>query len=84
MTQTIEFQSRVGADGVLDLHVPLGEMGAGADVVITIRRVPDLSVPQITDPAQWRRLAEESYGACAGLGLERPPQGEFETREALE
>ena len=83
MTETIEFQSRIGEDGVLDLHVPLGEM-AGADVVVTIRRVISQSKPSITDPVQWHRLADESYGSCADVGLDRPEQGEFETREPLE
>lgn len=84
MTGAIEFHSRVGADGVLDLHVPLGEMDAGADVVITIRRVHSRQPPTVTDPAEWHRLAEESYGSCADLGLERPTQGQFEIREHLE
>jgi len=74
MTETVEFQSRVGDDGVLDLHVPLGQRVAGADVVITIRRVGDPAAPRTIDPTERRRLLDESYGSCSGLGLERPPQ----------
>jgi hypothetical protein len=84
MTETIQFQSRIGDNGILDLHVPLREIGAGADVVVTIRRVPTQSMPNILDPAEWHRLLDESYGSCVGLGLQRPPQGEFETREPVE
>ena len=83
MTETIEFQSRVGEDGVLDLHVPLGEMGAGADVVVTIRRVSNPTVFQPMDAEQWHRLVGESYGSCADLGLERTLPGSYEIREVV-
>jgi len=84
MTESIEFQSRVGKDGILDLHVPLGEIGAGADVVVTVRRIPSQATPTISDSADWHRLVNELYGSCAGHGLERPPQGQFESREQIE
>ncbi|MGA2500534.1 MAG: hypothetical protein ABSH20_22565 [Tepidisphaeraceae bacterium] len=83
MPETIEFQSRVGSDGVLDLHVSLGESEAGADVVVTIRAVSPVGDGK-SNAADWHRFVEETYGSCAGLGLERQPQGEFEQREALE
>jgi hypothetical protein len=83
MPETIEFQSRVGADGVLDLHVPLGESEAGTDVLVTIRAVSSVGNRK-SNPADWHRFVEETYGSCAGLGLERQPQGEFDKREALE
>lgn len=76
MPETIEVQSRVGSDGVLDLHVPLGESEAGAEVVVTIRAVPSAGNGK-SDPADWHRFVEETYGSCAGLGLERQPQGEL-------
>jgi hypothetical protein len=34
--------------------------------------------------ADWHRFVEQTYGSCAGLGIERPPQGEFEKRENIE
>jgi len=83
MPETIEFQSRVGSNGVLDLHVPLGESEAGADVVVTIRAVSSVGNAK-SNPADWHRFVEETYGSCAGLGLERQLQGEFERREAVE
>jgi hypothetical protein len=84
MNETVEFQSRVGDDGVLDLHLPLGQRVAGADVVITIRPVGNLAALRTVDPAERRRLLDESYGSCSGLGLERAPQDQFETREPVE
>jgi hypothetical protein len=86
MPDTVEFKSRVGPDGTLDLHVALGEAEAGADVVVTIRRAsPLISTPtKATDPQEWHRFVEQTYGSCADLGLERQPQGEFENREPTE
>ena len=84
MHETIEFQSRVGQDGVLDLHVPLGNTEAGAEVVVTIRRLAPHAAPPAEDRAEWHRFVEETYGSCAGFGLERQPQGELEKREAIE
>jgi hypothetical protein len=81
MSETIEFKSRVGPDGSLDLHVSLGEAEAGADVVVTIRRTSPSTEPPATDPQDWHRFVEQTYGSCAGLGLERQLQGEFEKRE---
>ncbi len=66
-SDTIEFQSRVGPDGMLTLQVPLGQAEAGTDVVVTIRPVVPVK-------------KEGSPTDC----VERHPQGEFESREAIE
>ena len=84
MTDRIEFKSRVNEDGTLDLHVPLGESEAGVDVIVTIRRASPAAPAGAVDPQEWHRFVQETYGSCAGLGLERQPQGEFERRETLE
>lgn len=85
MPETVEFKSRVGPYGTLDLHVSLGEAEAGADVVVTIRRAsPAQSTSTQADLQEWHRFVEKTYGSCAGLDLERQPQGEFEEREAIE
>lgn len=84
MIKTVEFRSRIGADGVLDLHVPLRELGAGANVVVTVRAAHAEQAPAMADSAERRRILDESYGSCDGLGLERQPQGQFETREGFE
>lgn len=79
---TIQLHSRVGADGVLKLEVPLGPQDANTDVVITIQPTQKTNAPQ-TKKA-WDVFLDETFGSCAGLGLERGPQGEYETREALD
>jgi hypothetical protein len=64
--------------------VPLGEIEAGAQVLVTIRKMPTEVGPPISDRDEWHRFVEETYGSCAGMGVERPSQGEFEKREAIE
>jgi hypothetical protein len=77
----IQLQSRVGADGVLKLSLPLGPDDANRDVIVTIRSLPVSG----TQPAQpWDVFLDETYGSCAGLGLERGPQWEYEAREPLD
>jgi len=84
MSNTIEFKSRVGADGVLDIHVPLGEANAGTDVVISIRQMPAENSHVAMSEEEWRAALKKAYGSAAGLGLERHPQGEYEIRETIE
>lgn len=76
----LQIQSRVGADGILKLSLKLGPKDANRDVIVTIQSVPEPS----TKPRQdWKEFVEATYGSCAGLELERQPQGEYETREPL-
>jgi hypothetical protein len=84
MTDTVEFHSRVGQDGVLDLHIPLGNAEAGADVVVTIRRAPGNGAVTHGGLTDWHDFVETTYGSCAGFGVERQPQGGFDKREAIE
>ena len=81
MTQPIQIHSRVGDDGILNLRVPLGPAEAGSVVVVRIEPVEGDSTQS---PSDWQRFVDETYGSCAGLGLERQDQGTFEVREALE
>ncbi len=78
----MEFESEVGSDGVLTLRVALPPEEASGRVRVTIQPVPKPSTDQ--DNEEWHRILRETYGACAGMGLERPDQGEFEVRDAIE
>ena len=66
---TIQVQSRVGDDGVLTLRIPLGAQDANTEVTVTIE-------PARTNgnaALDWHAFVKETYGSCAGLGLEEPP-----------
>ena len=81
MTGAIRIQSRADKDGVLNLRVPLGASEADAEVVVTIERPDGSRASYMQD---WHAFIAETYGSCAGLGLERRDQGAFEEREAIE
>jgi len=84
MTQPIRVRSRVAADGVLTLQIPLGAGEANTDVVVTVERARADEGDPAADRAEWHRFVDETYGSCAGLGLERQDQGTFEEREPIE
>ncbi len=70
--------SRVGADGVLHLELPLGTPEAGREVQVTVESITTPSMTQ----EEWVAFLDRTAGAWQGE-FERPPQGEYETREAL-
>jgi hypothetical protein len=83
MSQTLQFHSRVGKDGVLELRVPLSSAEAGAEVVVTVQPLTSGARPPV--PSQdWHTFLKQTYGSCAGLDLERPDQGDLEQREGIE
>jgi hypothetical protein len=75
MTQTIRMQSRVGHDGVLTLQVPLSLSDANTEVLVTIEPVGLRPPPKTIAQDDWHQFVVETYGSCAGLGLERHDQG---------
>jgi len=81
--KTVQLQSEVGEDGVLALRVPLGSGEAGHRVIVTIE--PAANGPATSENRkEWHQFIQETYGSCGGLGLERPDQGEIESRESIE
>ena len=84
MSDSVQFHSRVGDDGVLNLQVNLGGAEAKRDVLVTIESL-ETSAPQGNDlPLDWHDFVRQTYGSCAGLGLERFDQGQLEKREPIE
>jgi hypothetical protein len=81
MNETIQFHSRVGDDGVLNVQVDLGRSEAKKEVVVTVEAL--CNVPQPAAAMAWPDFVEQTYGSCAGLGLERHEQGDFESREPI-
>lgn len=67
----IELRSKVGADGVLTLKVPLGPGEANQEVLVTVQAAGE----PVSSHAEedWHCFVEKTYGSCAGQGLEEPP-----------
>jgi hypothetical protein len=80
MSDRIQIHSRVGKDGVLQVRVPFRPADAGKDMLVTITPADD----QARNGLDWQQFLDSTYGSCADLGLDRPDQGSFEQREAIE
>jgi hypothetical protein len=77
----IVLHSRVGADGVLHLSVPIGKAAADREVEVTIE-APEPKQLSNSERGEWRQFVLETAGAWQG-DLERPEQGEYEQRDEL-
>ena len=96
--KTIETRSRVGADGVLRLNLPVNLPETEVDVVIVVQPLPERldgnghapngatgeSKDEATAKGWPPGFFEQTFGCCADDPLERPEQGEYEVREELE
>jgi hypothetical protein len=73
---TMIVRSRVGADGVLRVAVPVGSAEADREMQVTIEPLPE----RRNEGAEYLAWLEKSGGRWMG-DFERPPQGAFEERE---
>jgi hypothetical protein len=71
--KSVQLESEVGADGILELRVPLGVGDARTRVVVTIEPLLPPVPPSVSAASNWHDFVERTYGSCAGLGLEEPP-----------
>jgi hypothetical protein len=78
MTPTT-FTSRVGADGILSVSIPLSPSDANLEVRVTVESVNPK--PKMTQD-EWKTWLGSLAGRWQGE-FERPDQGEFEQRDAL-
>jgi hypothetical protein len=69
--KTVQFESKVGVDGVLSLQIPFGTAEAQQRVLITVQPLP-AEPPHEAQGVDWPTFVAETYGSCAGLGLEEP------------
>jgi len=74
----IVLKSKVGADGVLQLNVPVGPAEANREVQVTIE-----SEPAAMSQEEWRQWVEKMAGSITDPTFHRHEQGEYERREEL-
>jgi hypothetical protein len=82
--KTLQLKSSVSQDGILELRIPLGVEEAGQEVTVTVQTSRSGHSRSSDDRAEWHRFVEETYGSCAGMGLERPEQLPLENRIKIE
>jgi hypothetical protein len=83
MTKIVTTQ--VGPDGVLNLHIPLGEGDANKRVRVVVETL-DQAEPSSTpmteaEREEWLRFIERTAGAITDPTFIRHPQGEYEERD---
>jgi hypothetical protein len=72
-------KSKIGADGVLHVNVPVSLAYANRDVQVTIEPI---GPPPMTQD-DWRSFVLSSAGSIPDPSFERHDQGEYEVREEL-
>ena len=77
--QRLIVKSRVGADGVLRVTVPVGIEDAEKEVQVTVE---PLAAKRTMTQAEWAAWVDSMAGTWQG-DFERPDQGEYEVREEL-
>ena len=75
----IIIKSRVGADGVLNVQVPLSKADSNREVQLTIE--PTASAPMSQD--EWRQFVLATGGSVSDPTFVRHEQGQFESRQEL-
>lgn len=78
---SIQFRSRIDANGVLHITLPIGRHEADREVRVTVEPLDEFSLPMTAD--QWHRFVHEMAGSIDDPTFERHSQGEFEQREDL-
>jgi hypothetical protein len=71
--------SRVGADGILNIALPIGKADADREVQVTIDPVDSSPMTQ----EAWQTLVLASAGSITDPSFVRHEQGEYECREEL-
>jgi hypothetical protein len=81
---SLKLRSRVGADGVLNLRVPVGVTNAEVEVIVVFQLVESAQTPKTPEELGWPPgFFEQTVGAWAGEPLLRGEQGEYEVREEM-
>ncbi len=75
----MELRSRIDANGVLNLSVPLGKSDANREVRVTVEPLNEVATPISAD--EWRQFVREMAGSIPDSTFERHPQGGFEQRD---
>ncbi len=72
-------KSKISHEGILHLSLSVGLESADQEVQVTVEALPSA---RAMSTEQWRTWVKSMAGTWEGE-FERPPQGEYEEREAL-
>jgi hypothetical protein len=77
--ETIKLKTHVGSDGVLKLEVPVSVKDTDLEVVM-VMHPSETPVDELGWPVGF---FDKTYGSLADDPIERPPQGQYETRDEV-
>ncbi len=81
--KSVTLRSHVGADGILNLQIPVGITNAELEVMVIVQPLIQPEV-EASERAGWMPgFFEEVIGSWEGEPLVRPEQGEYKMREEL-
>jgi hypothetical protein len=78
----VEITSRVGADGVLRIAVPLGADEANREVKVVVEPADTLPFPAPSRQV-WQEFVKATAGCISDPTFERPVQRDYESRREL-
>ena len=82
--QSIKVRSRVGADRMLHLQVPVGIKDIDLEVIVVFQHIAPATEPKKPEDLGWPPgFFETVIGSWEGEPLVRPDQLEYEMREEL-
>jgi hypothetical protein len=76
----MEIKSRVGADGVLTIVLPLGLSEANREVKVVVESADNSIAAALEDREEWKQFVKNTAGCISDPTFELPPQGEYEQR----
>jgi hypothetical protein len=76
----VEIKSRVGADGVLTISLPLGSAEANREVKVIVEPADVSASCSPSTEEEWRNFVRNMAGCIADPTFRRPEQGEYEGR----
>lgn len=79
--QSVTLRSHVGADGMLNLQIPVALKDIDVEVVLTMRPVDKGELENLAQANGWPPGFFEATFGCLPELPEREAQGEYETRE---
>ncbi len=79
----VEITSRVDADGILRICIPLGADEANREVKVVVEPTSVSEAMQPHDQQSWREFVQTMAGCVTDPTFDRPNQGEYEQRSNL-
>jgi hypothetical protein len=79
----VEIKSRVGADGVLIVSLPLGLSEANREVKVVVEPIDNSAMSLPLSRAKWQDFIAGMAGCISDPTFRRPDQGEYERRNEV-